>query len=123
MKMIRPKTNKTPIGDSRSRDGEQRHKLYTGRRWRKLRALVLQDEPLCRHCKSDGKLTPATVVDHIAGHGRGWEEKFFDINGLQALCHDCHTEKTAKESGGGYQKSICRPLSTAPQPSRDKKPA
>jgi len=42
----------------------------------------------------------AVVVDHIIPH-RGdlalfWDEK----NNWQALCHRCHSRKTAREDGG-----------------------
>ena len=46
-------------------------------RWRKARALVLQRNPLCAECGKAGRLTPATVVDHIIPH-RGDKALFWD---------------------------------------------
>lgn len=62
------------------------------RTWRKIRATVLQREPLCRHCAEQGITTTATDVDHIDGNT-------FDNTdaNLQPLCKPCHTRKTVRE--------------------------
>lgn len=65
-------------------------------RWRRVRARVLADEPMCRHCQAQGYTTPATEVDHIVPLARGGAR--LDRNNLQSLCHDHHAEKTAKEA-------------------------
>jgi 5-methylcytosine-specific restriction protein A len=57
------------------------------------------DHPLCEECKRNGRLTPATVVDHITPH-KGNRELFWDESNWQALCKSCHDRKTAKEDGG-----------------------
>jgi len=62
-------------------------------RWRKARALFLRRHPLCVECKRKGKLTPATVVDHIIPH-RGDMTLFWDQNNWQPMCRDCHDRKT-----------------------------
>jgi len=62
-------------------------------RWRKARAAFLQKHPLCRQCLREGRLTPATVVDHILPH-RGNQELFWDEKNWQALCRTCHDRKT-----------------------------
>lgn len=67
-----------------------------GRRWQRLRAMVLLSEPLCRECKSRGRVVAATDVDHIKSKERGGQD---EISNLQALCHSCHSVKTAKEDG------------------------
>ena len=62
--------------------------------WQKLRASVLRESPLCEYCLSRSLVTQATDVDHIDGHpgnnGR---------SNLQALCHSCHSLKTAADHG------------------------
>ena len=68
------------------------------RRWRKYRDLYLLDNPLCVDCKRQGRLTPATVVDHITPH-KGDAELFWDSANHQALCKLCHDRKTAKTDG------------------------
>jgi len=41
----------------------------------------------------------ATHVDHVLAH-RGDEGLRLDPNNLQALCHSCHSRKTASLDGG-----------------------
>lgn len=38
------------------------------RKWQSARAAWLRQNPLCSECKRAGKLTPATLVDHIVPH-------------------------------------------------------
>jgi 5-methylcytosine-specific restriction protein A len=47
----------------------------------------------------DGKVTPATVVDHIIPH-KGNHELFWDAKNHQPLCKRHHDIKTCKEDGG-----------------------
>ncbi|BAP88858.1 transglycosylase [Burkholderiales bacterium GJ-E10] len=70
-----------------------------GARWRKARASYLSRHPLCAECERLGRLTAATVVDHIVPH-RGNRELFWDERNWQALCKPCHDAKTAREDGG-----------------------
>jgi 5-methylcytosine-specific restriction protein A len=72
-------------------------KLYTTDRWRRLRAQVLADEPLCVDSAARGVLEPSTTADHITPH-RGDVALFWDRGNLQALCHACHSRKT--QAGG-----------------------
>ncbi|MDE9448142.1 HNH endonuclease [Xenorhabdus bovienii] len=39
-----------------------------GSKWSKARLAFLQQYPLCVMCRQQGRLTPATVVDHIVPH-------------------------------------------------------
>ena len=64
-----------------------------GGKWRNARARFLRKHPLCVKCRENGKLTPATVVDHIIPQ-RGDPVLFWDENNWQPLCRDCHGEKT-----------------------------
>ena len=61
--------------------------------WRRARKAFLQKHPLCAECGKEGKLTPATVVDHIIPH-RGDKRLFWDEHNWQPLCKDCHDRKT-----------------------------
>ena len=70
--------------------GRWRHP-YSHRKWRKLRKLQLQREPLCAFCKAQGLITPAVVADHVTPYrdkkdaiNRFWCGK------LQSLCARCH---------------------------------
>lgn len=63
------------------------------RKWRQARDSYLRLHPLCVKCKQQGRLTPATVVDHIIPH-RGDEHLFWDTRNWQSLCKSCHDQKT-----------------------------
>ncbi len=67
-------------------------------RWRRYREMYLRQHPLCVECQKEGRLTPATVVDHIVPH-KGDRRLFWDPENHQALCKRCHDKKTAKEDG------------------------
>lgn len=62
-------------------------------RWRKASKRFLKVNLLCKHCEREGKITAATVVDHIIPH-RGDKVLFWDENNWQPLCKRCHDVKT-----------------------------
>lgn len=66
--------------------------------WRKLRASVLDCEPLCRHCTARGLTVPATDLDHRDNNPANNEP----VN-LQPMCHECHSRKTARDMGGSVR--------------------
>lgn len=65
-----------------------------GAAWRRLRAAVLEREPLCRDCYKRGRITTATDVDH---HDNNPTNN--DPENLVALCHECHSRKTQADMG------------------------
>ena len=67
-----------------------------GSRWRAARNRYLKANPLCVRCRKQGKLTKATVVDHIVPH-RGDRTLFWDESNWQPLCKRCHDKKTMTE--------------------------
>ena len=70
-------------------------KFYHTTTWRKFRQMFLFEHPLCTHCHTKGKITPATEVDHITPIAEGGDR--LDEGNCQALCHSCHSRKTMKE--------------------------
>ena len=72
--------------------------------WQKLRASFLALHPLCVECLKKGKTVQATDVDHIKPH-KGDKSLFWDSNNLQALCHRCHSRKTALEDSNFVYKT------------------
>ena len=66
-----------------------------GRKWRDARAAYLKRHPLCVACQAEGKLKPATVVDHIIPH-RGNQLLFWDEKNWQPLCKAHHDQKTGQ---------------------------
>ena len=77
---------------------------YSLASWRRLRLAVLMEENFCRHCANNGRTVAATDVDHINGHDGPESVAFWDRENLQALCHPCHSRKTAKEKGGRWKR-------------------
>lgn len=69
--------------------------FYQSRRWRALRALKLQQQPLCEECLRKGRMTPAEMVDHIVPINKGGAS--LDMENLQSLCNACHACKSAKD--------------------------
>lgn len=63
--------------------------------WQKASHAFLDEHPLCEECERHGRLTAATVVDHVKPH-RGDQTLFWDESGWQALCKPCHDAKTAR---------------------------
>lgn len=78
------------------------HERGYGHRWRKARADFLAQHPLCRYCEQQGRIVPATVVDHITPH-KGDEVLFWDSeNNWQPLCKPCHDSIKAREEQGQF---------------------
>ena len=75
---------------------ESSSKRGYGSRWRVRSKLYLKANPLCVECNRKGKLTPATVVDHIKPH-RGAPLLMWDETNWQALCKPCHDRKTGRQ--------------------------
>lgn len=70
-------------------------KRVTGRRLQQMRAAMFAADPLCAECKRHGRVTLATVRDHIKPLAEGGADS--DDN-AQGLCLDCHDEKTLAEA-------------------------
>tara|TARA_R110002020_G_scaffold101665_2_gene239310 strand:+ start:275 stop:586 length:312 start_codon:yes stop_codon:yes gene_type:complete len=83
-----------PVDKNKSWGGDTSE--YRKRRWRKLRAFWIHQEPLCLHCLDEGRTTAADVVDHIVPVKQNG--KMYDINNLQSLCHSHHNKKTQEEN-------------------------
>jgi len=78
----------------------QHSKLYTTKRWRKLRQAQLLSEPLCRMHREQGRFVTASVVDHVEPH-KGDMDLFWG-GPFQSLCERCHnSHKQRQERGGG----------------------
>jgi len=69
-----------------------------GHKWRIARAAYLSANPLCVYCQRDGRVTAASVVDHIVPH-QGDMELFWQRSNWQSLCAMCHDTTKAQEEG------------------------
>jgi 5-methylcytosine-specific restriction enzyme A len=81
-------------------DGRSSSARGYGGDWRKVRAAVLAQEPLCRICDEAGRVTVATQVDHIRPF-RGLSDPLrLDRANLRPLCDPCHRARSARQAAG-----------------------
>ena len=64
--------------------------------WARLRAAKLAEKPLCEPCGAQGRLTPASVVDHRVPITLGGPA-FPSLDGLASMCPSCHSVKTNRD--------------------------
>lgn len=72
-------------------------------KWEKARKRFLSEHPLCCYCEREGRITAASVVDHIEPH-RGDKSLFWNESNWQPLCKPCHDSVKAREEGRGGSK-------------------
>ena len=75
------------------------------RRWRNARATYLRTHPLCVMCEAAGRVTEATVVDHIVPH-KGDSALFWDRKNWQPLCDHHHGSAKQREEQRGYSATV-----------------
>lgn len=86
---------------SRSSDERSAAARGYGHAWRKARVGFLASHPLCLMCEQLGRITAASVVDHIKPH-KGDQALFWDRSNWQPLCKPCHDgAKQRLEQGRG----------------------
>ncbi len=84
---------------------------YNTPRWKRLRMIVLRQEPFCRACRRAGELTPASQVDHIQEIRQGGA--VWSISNLQPLCASCHSRKTNKSPDKRVDPDTGKPLDSS----------
>ena len=85
------------------RDGKTTNERGYTYQWQQARERFLRANPLCVYCKRKGKLTAASVVDHIIPH-RGDQARFNDKTNWQSMCKPCHDIDKAREERGSRQR-------------------
>jgi 5-methylcytosine-specific restriction enzyme A len=83
---------------------EPRKTWYSLQIWKNIRRHQLQAEPLCSLCLADGKVEPATVVDHIEPHGGDYTK--FIRGKLRSLCKPHHDGLQPGFKHKGYSNEI-----------------
>ena len=63
------------------------------RQWERVRSAFLAAHPRCTFCGA-----PAVDVDHVVPIAGGGPR--LDPANLRALCHPCHSSRTARDQGG-----------------------
>jgi 5-methylcytosine-specific restriction protein A len=71
-------------------------KRIAGRKLQALRSRLLRANPLCVLCQRDGRVSVATVLDHVVALTNGGD--YSDAN-MQGLCKPCHELKTRQDLG------------------------
>lgn len=76
--------------------GSARERGYTTE-WDRFRRQRLREQPLCEYCLADGRVAPATVLDHDLPH-EGDPDLFWH-NSFTSLCRSHHnTDKQRAEA-------------------------
>ena len=75
----------------------------TGRPLTRLRARLFARHPLCAICEAAGRVSQATVRDHIIPLREGGTDA---EENCQAVCQRCHDLKTAEESKRGRRRGV-----------------
>ena len=74
-------------------------------RWQQYRLRFLAAHPLCVMCQARGRITVATVVDHIIPH-KGDQRLFWDRANWQSLCTAHHSSDKQRIEHGGYSGEV-----------------
>jgi 5-methylcytosine-specific restriction protein A len=77
-----------------------RQRGYTAR-WERYRLHFLRANPLCAMCQREGRVVPATVVDHVTPH-KGDQALFWDPANHQALCKPHHDSTKQRQERRGF---------------------
>jgi len=101
-KRLRPNGSRSKAQVRREHDerrGSSASRGYTGR-WAKAAASYRRQHPLCAYCALEGRVEPATLVDHLYPH-RVFEDVFWVNDWWVASCDVCHSGmKQATERAG-----------------------
>lgn len=76
----------------RTRRGSAHERGYDAR-WQKYRLAFLAAHPICVLCEAEGRVEPATVVDHERAH-KGDQQLFWDPNNHRPVCKPHHDART-----------------------------
>ena len=77
-------------------------KRIRGRALQKLRADLFRRNPLCAECEKAGRITLATIRDHITPLA---EQGADDRSNEQGLCEACHDIKSREEDKRGIARA------------------
>lgn len=93
------------MSDQRSAEAQRYRALYNTRQWKAIRANQLNAKPLCEWCERRGRITAATVADHIVKHN-GDPALFFDSDNLQSLCKPHHDSTKQGDEKRGFSGQV-----------------
>ena len=89
--------------DQRSDGALAYRHLYKTARWKRTRAEQLARQPLCETCLSMGRITAATVCNHVDKDSKATIEGFYagPFTSLCALHHDSTQQREEKRAAAG----------------------
>jgi 5-methylcytosine-specific restriction protein A len=90
--------------DARRSAESATRRLYWTQRWRRRAAHQLLLHPLCHMCQTAGRVTAASVADHVVPH-RGDVDSFWG-GALASLCQSCHSRTKQREEARGFADSV-----------------
>lgn len=90
-------SKKTKVQMEGKYDRKRSADLYHTTRWTKLSRRYRMAHPLCAECQRNGRIEPATCVDHIVPWPVCGEQGFFDESNLQPLCNKCNHDKGQRD--------------------------
>lgn len=85
---MRPREPKTAQASGDHNRPHSRARGYD-RTWERLRRMHLNEHPFCVFCERKGRVTVATVADHIQTIEEAPERRL-DPTNIQSLCAPCH---------------------------------
>lgn len=74
-----------------------------GAEHKRLRKILLEADPLCAECRKKGRITIATIADHIIPLSKGGKT---ELSNYQGLCRECSDRKTLTDQGKRYRPRI-----------------
>ena len=89
-----PNLRPPPLRKAWSQRSSAAHARIRGRKGVTLREQVRREEPLCRACLAEGRVSATSEVDHISPLAEGGTN---DRINLQGLCADHHKVKSEAE--------------------------
>lgn len=90
--------------DQRSDEALAYRAWYKTRRWQRIRTEQLRAEPLCAMCARQGRVTAATICDHVERH-HGDPVKFWS-GPFQSLCKPHHDQEKQQIENRGYSSEL-----------------
>lgn len=88
----RPCSSHPPNKDTKTAD---ERKFYGSQRWRETSERHRKQEPFCRQCQSEGRISLAAITDHITPIRQGGAR--WDASNFQSLCRRCDQQKRRRE--------------------------
>lgn len=95
--------------DQRSDQALVWRRWYSTAEWRRTRDRQLAAHPLCAMCEAAGRVTAATVCDHVDPASKATRDGFF-AGPFQSLCDAdpwrCHSRTKQREERIGYNAAV-----------------